>query len=110
MNDLGPYSDDELREMRCLIMASGADVATWCNRLRRSADFLSSLSPAQAGIVAEQAAAIAAEPDNYGEIDALAAARTRLEEVPAGERAAFVWREIVAHRRRHYPGEDPGLP
>lgn len=102
MNDLGPYSADELREMRCLILASGAEIAAWCKRLRRSADFVSSLSPAQAGIVAEQAAAIAAGPDDLGGEEVLLAARTRLDAVPPDDRAAFVWREIVAVRRRHY--------
>lgn len=104
MNSLGPYDADELRLMRRLIIASGSDIAAWCTRLRRSADFLQSLSPEQAGIVAEQAAAIAASPTDYGGEEALAAERERMSLILEAERAAFTWREIVTLRRRHYPG------
>jgi hypothetical protein len=103
MQDSGPYTVEELRAMRRLLIASGYDVETWCRRLRRSADFLLSLSPQQAGIVAQQAAAIAADPGDFGDEEALAATRERLAAVAEGERATFVWREIVALRRSYYP-------
>ena len=51
MEDFSPYTQEERREMRRLLIASGASVEAWCRRLRRSADFLQSLSPAQADIV-----------------------------------------------------------
>jgi hypothetical protein len=105
MNELGPYSLDELREMRRLILASGGDIAVWCTRLHRSADFLSSLSPSQAGIIAEQAAAIAAEPEDYGDDEMLVTARATLALIPPEQRAEAVWRQIVAFRRRHYDEE-----
>jgi hypothetical protein len=103
MQGIGPYSADDLREMRRLLIASGYDVTAWARRLRRSADFLLSLSPQQAGIVAEQAAAIAADPGDYGDEAALASTRERLSTVAESERPAYVWREIVALRRTYYP-------
>jgi hypothetical protein len=103
MPDSGPYTLEDLQTMRRLLIASGYDVGVWCGRLRRSADFLLSLSPEQAGIVAEQAAAIAADPNDYGDEQALAATRDRLSLVAENERATFVWREIVALRRSYYP-------
>ena len=103
MEELSPYTIEEQQEMRRLLLASGNEIDAWCRRLRRSADFLQSLSPAQAGIVAEQAAVIAADPSNYGDEEELEATRQRLSAVEDSERAAFVWREIVALRRRHYP-------
>ena len=48
MEDFSPYTSEERREMRRLLIASGTSVEAWCRRLRRSADFLQSLSPAQA--------------------------------------------------------------
>jgi hypothetical protein len=103
MEEFSPYTIEEQQEMRRLLLASGNEIDAWCRRLRRSADFLQALSPAQAGIVAEQAAVIAADPTNYGDEDALEATRQRLSAVDDKERSAFVWREIVALRRRHYP-------
>ncbi len=103
MQDLSPYTLDERREMRRLLIASGNEIDAWCRHLRRSADFLQSLSPAQAGIVAEQAAAIASDPADYGDDASLEATRQRLAMVEAAQRATYVWREIVALRRRHYP-------
>lgn len=102
MENFSPYSQEELRAMRRLILALGSEVEAWTRRLRRSADFLLSLSEEQAGIVAEQASAIAADPGDYGSEEALAAARLLLSQVEEDKRAAFVWREIVAIRRRHY--------
>jgi len=103
MRDRSPYSVEEQREMRRLLIASGHEVLTWSHRLRRSADFLLSLSPEQAGIVAEQAAAIAADPHDYGAEEELEQTRIRVAEISESERGSWVWREIVALRRRHYP-------
>jgi hypothetical protein len=103
MQDLSPYTIEERQEMRRLVIALGHEVSVWCSRLRRSADYLLALSPEQAGIVAEQAAAIAWDPADYGDDAALEATRIRLASVAEGERTAFVWREILALRRRHYP-------
>ena len=103
MDDAFPYTNEERREMRRLLIASGYEIAAWCGRLRRSAGFLVSLSPAQAGIVVEQAAAIEADPLDYGDEDELERTRRRLAEVREEERATYVWREIVALRRRYYP-------
>lgn len=102
---MGPYSLDELRLMRRLILALGIDISIWCQRLRRSAAYLQSLSPEQARIVVEQASAIAADPTDYGGEEALEETRRQLETVAAEERATYVWREIVDVRRRHYPGQ-----
>jgi hypothetical protein len=103
MEDFSPYSAEERREMRRLLIASGASIEDWCRRLRRSADFLQSLSPAQAEIVAQQAAAIAADPGDYGEEADLAEARSQLALISEGDRGTYVWRRIVELRRRHYP-------
>ena len=113
MQESSPYTLEEQQEMRRILIASGNEIDAWCRRLRRSADFLQSLSPAQAGIVAEQAAAIEADPADYGDESALEATRQRLAEVADDDRATYVWREIVALRRRHYPDppeELAGLP
>ncbi len=104
MQELTPYSDDELRRMRRLIIAAGLDIADWTQKLRRSADFLQSLSPGQAAIVAQQAAAIAADPADIGLDDALAVERLELAEIPEGERLAYISRRIIEIRRLHYPG------
>ena len=101
-----PYSPDELRHLRRVILATGATVEEWSAKLRRTADFLSSLSPRQAEIVAQQAAAIAAEPDDYGEEIELVAERERVEIVPEDERLRYISREVIAIRRRHFPRLD----
>ena len=106
MSDVWPYTDEERREMRRLLIASGNEVVDWSRRLRRSADWLLSLSPEQAGIVAEQAAAIAANPEDYGDEKDLERTRVRLAEVSEADRGSWVWREIVAVRRRHYPAPE----
>jgi hypothetical protein len=103
MDNISPYTPEERREMRRLLIASGISIEAWCTRLRRSADFLRSLSPEQAGIVAAQAAAIAADPEDYGEETELAAAREQVEAITESDRATFVWRRIVELRRRYYP-------
>jgi hypothetical protein len=103
MQDLGPYTIEEQREMRRLLIASGNEIDVWCRRLRRSADFLQSLSPAQAGIIVEQAAAISSDPRDYGDEAALEATRQTLSAIDEAERSTYVWRQIVALRRRHYP-------
>lgn len=110
MQDVGPYSLEERRLMRRLLIASGVEVDAWCRRLRRSADILQSLSPAQAGIIAEQAEAIAADPADYGDEQALVLTRTRLAQIEESERATYVWREIVELRRSHYPALPEDLP
>lgn len=104
MNDLSPYTDDELRRIRRLILAAGLDIVDWANKLRRSADFLRSLSPGQAAIVAQQAAAIAAAPNDIGPDGSLEGELLELEAVPEGERRAYISRQIIAIRRLHFPG------
>jgi hypothetical protein len=110
MNDFHPYNADDLRRIRRLIIASGADVAEWAARLRRTADFLQSLSPAQAEIVAQQALAIAADPEDIGEQNEIVAVREELEAVPEGERLKYISRHVIEVRRRYFPGipDDPG--
>jgi hypothetical protein len=104
MDQLTPYSDDELRRMRRLIIAAGLDVADWTQKLRRSADFLQSLSPGQAAIVAQQAAAIAADPNDVGPDGAIEVELLELADVPEGERLAYISRRIIEIRRLHFPG------
>ena len=104
MNDFTPYSSDELRRMRRLILAAGQSIPEWTGKLRRSADFLQSLSPGQAAIVAQQAAAIAAEPEDYGSELLLQEARVELADVPEGERLTYISRQIILIRRQHFPG------
>jgi hypothetical protein len=104
MDPLHPYSADELRGIRCLILASGVSVEEWTRRLRRSADFLHSLSPGQAEIVAQQAQAIAADPEDFGGEEALLAASRELMAIPEPERLRHISRHVIAIRRRHYPG------
>jgi hypothetical protein len=103
MQDSSPYTPEERREMRRLLIASGFEIDAWCTRLRRSADFLMSLSPAQAGIIVEQAEAIASDPLDYGDERELELTRIRIEQAGDQDRAKFVWNEIVEVRRRHYP-------
>src|SRR6266508_1910083 len=104
MRELTPYSDDELRRMRRLIIAAGLDIADWTQKLRRSADFLQSLSPGQAAIVAQQAAAIAADPADLGADEALEVELLELAEIPEGERLAYISRQIIEIRRLYFPG------
>src|SRR5207245_759375 len=73
-NDYSPYTQDELQEMRRLIVASGSDVPAWVQLTRRSAEFVRSLSPAQADIITAQALAVAIEPDDLGSTEGLVAA------------------------------------
>ncbi len=104
MNELQPYTDDELRHLRRLILATGASVEEWAARLRRTADFLQSLSPTQAEIVAHQALAIGAYPDDYGDDELLSVARQEIAAVPESERLRHVSREVIAVRRRYFQG------
>jgi hypothetical protein len=104
MSELAPYSDDELRRMRRLIIAAGLDIVEWTQKLRRSADFLQSLSPGQAAIVAQQAAAIAADPADVGADGALEVELLELADIPDGERLAYISRQIIEIRRAHFPG------
>ena len=104
MQDLTPYSSDELQRMRRLIRAAGLDVREWSDRLRRSADWLQSLSPGQAAIVAQQAAAIAADADDLGPEALLAEDEAELALIPEAERQAYVSRQIILIRRGHFPG------
>jgi hypothetical protein len=104
MADFHPYSDEELRGIRCLILASGVSVEEWSRRLRRSADFLQSLSPGQAEIVAQQALAILADPEDYGGEIALVAAQEELAAIPEGDRLRHISRHVIAIRRQHFPG------
>ena len=104
MRDLNPYTDDELQRMRRLILAAGLSVQEWTQKLRRSADFLQSLSPGQAAIVAQQAAAIAADPEDLGPEILLETERAELAAVPEGERLAYISRQIILIRRVHFPG------
>jgi hypothetical protein len=104
MQDLGPYTTEELQRMRRLICAAGLDVQEWSTRLRRSADWLQSLSPAQAAIVAQQAVAIAADPHDLGPEDLLEQDRREMADVPEGDRQAYISRKIIEIRREHFPG------
>lgn len=105
-----PYTDDELRAIRRLIIASGSSVEEWAARLRRAADFLQSLSPGQAEVVAQQALAIASDPADYGAEDELIIVREEIAAVPEAERLRYVSRHVIATRRRHFPNlpDDPG--
>ena len=104
MNGFHPYTNEELRHLRRLIIASGVSVEDWAGRLRRAADFLQSLSPGQAEIVAQQALAIAADPGDYGAEEELVIVREQCEAVPQPERLRYVSREVIEVRRRHFPG------
>lgn len=110
MQDLTPYSNEELRRMRRLICAAGLKVPEWTEKLRRSADWLQSLSPGQAAIVAQQAAAIAADPDDLGPEAAMEEVRRELAGVPESQRQAYISRQLIQIRRLHFPGppdDDP---
>ena len=104
MQELGPYSTEELQRMRRLISAAGLDVREWTAKLRRSADWLQSLSPGQAAIVAQQATAIAADPDDLGPEDLIEQAQREMGDIPDGERQAYISRQIIQIRREHFPG------
>jgi hypothetical protein len=104
MQDLSPYTTAELQRMRRLILAAGLDVLEWTAKLRRSADWLQSLSPGQAAIVAQQAAAIAAEPEDTGPDHLLDEDRRELSAVPEAERQAYLSKQIILIRRHHFPG------
>ena|SRR5215213_4722704 len=104
MQDLSPYTTEELQRMRRLIIAAGLDVLEWTAKLRRSADWLQSLSPGQAAIVAQQATAIAADPEDTGPAAILVEDRRELAAVPEGERQAYISKQIILIRRAHFPG------
>jgi hypothetical protein len=104
MQDFSPYTVEELQRMRRLILAAGLDVLEWTAKLRRSADWLQSLSPGQAAIVAQQAAAIAADPEDIGPADLLEADRGEMSGVPDAERQAYLSKQIILIRRQHFPG------
>lgn len=103
MADFHPYTREELRYIRRLILASGASVPEWAARLRRAADFLRSLSPAQAEVVAQQALAIGADPEDYGNDVELLAVREEIALVPETDRLRYISRQVIATRRRHFP-------
>lgn len=103
MSAFHPYSDDDLRSIRRLILAVGASVDEFAGRLRRSADFLQSLSPAQAEIVAQQAMAIAADPEDYGDEAELLIVREEVAGIPEAERLRHIARFVIAIRRQYYP-------
>jgi hypothetical protein len=106
MHELNPYTVEELQRIRRLIRAAGLDVREWCDRLRRSADWLQSLSPAQAAIVAQQATAIAQEPDELGPAEQFPHEVQEMAAVPESERQAYLSRQIILIRRVHYPPEE----
>ena len=97
------YSQEERQQMRRLIVASGAEIDTWVQRTRRSAEFVRSLSPEQADIINAQAFAVASEPDDLGSADEMATAAALFEGVAPEERHKRLWRLLVEIRRRHYP-------
>lgn len=104
MTPFHPYSSEELRYLRRLILATGASVEDWAARLRRAADFLQSLSPAQAEVVAQQALAIGADPEDYGDEAELLLMRDEIALIPEGDRLRYVSRQVIATRRRYFPG------
>lgn len=106
MQDLNPYADHELQRMRRLIRAAGFDVREWCDRLRRSADWLQSLSADQAAIVAQQASAIARDPDDLGTPDQPDHEEQELAAIPESERQTYLSRQIILIRRQHYPPDE----
>lgn len=99
----GPYSREELQEMRRLIVASGIGVAVWVQRTRRSAEFVRSLSAEQAEVITTQALAVAAEPDDLGSPREIARAEALFEPIAPEERQKTLWRLLLEIRRRHYP-------
>jgi|GEM_PF-1545373 len=99
----GPYTDEELRAMRRLIRAAGFEVETWVRRARRSAEFVRQLSPSQADIITVQALAIAADPDDCGSPEEIAAAEALFAHVAPAERQRRLWQLLLEFRHRHYP-------
>ncbi len=99
----GPYSADELRHMRRLIVASGAEVMDWVRRTQRSAEFVRSLSPIQADVITAQALAVAAEPEELGSAEAVLEAEALFSEVEPAERHKRLWHLLLEIRQRHYP-------
>jgi hypothetical protein len=59
---------------------------------------------------AQQALAIAADPEDIGEQNEIVAVREELEAVPEGERLKYISRHVIEVRRRYFPGipDDPG--
>jgi hypothetical protein len=99
----GPYSQEELRHMRRLIVASGADVEGWVRRTRRSAEFVRSLSPLQADVITAQALAVGAEPEAMGAPEAMQEAESIFADVDPAERHKRLWHLLLDIRRRHHP-------
>jgi len=97
----GPYSSEELREMRRLIVASGSEITVWVQRTRRSAEFVRTLSAEQADVITLQALAISAAPEDVGSESELAEARRLFEDVAPEERHKRLWRLLLEFRRRH---------
>lgn len=102
----GPYTRDELRAMRRLIVASGVEVMEWVQRTRRSAEFVRSLSQEQADVITAEALAVAAEPEDLGSAVELAEAIALFAGVAPDERQKTLWRMLLEFRRRHYPQAD----
>jgi hypothetical protein len=103
----GPYSLEERRQMRRLIVASGVDVRTWVQRTRRSAEFVRSLSAEQADIITLQALAVAAEPEDLGSEDELEQAQTHFDAYAPDDRQKRLWQLLIEFRRRHHPDDQP---
>ncbi|HLZ71253.1 MAG TPA: hypothetical protein VKV26_15230 [Dehalococcoidia bacterium] len=99
----GPYTPDELRAMRRLIVASGIGIAEWVQRTRRSAEFVRSLSAEQAEVITTEALAVAAEPDDLGGAVEMAEAIAVFAGVAPAERQKTLWRLLLEFRHRHYP-------
>jgi hypothetical protein len=99
----GPFSSEEAREMRCLIVASGVEVSTWVERTRKSAEFVRSLSPRQADVITAQAMAVASEPDDLGTEADIARAEAIFAIVAPEERHKRLWHLLLEIRNRHYP-------
>jgi hypothetical protein len=100
----GPYSSEEIREMRRLIVASGVEVDVWVKRTRRSAEFVRSLSPEQADVITAQALAVAAGSDDLGTEEEMAAAEAYFAGIAPDERHKRLWHLLLEIRHRHYPG------
>lgn len=108
MRDLdGPYTSEECREMRRLILASGIDIPTWVKRTRRSAEFVRPLSAEQADIITLQALAVAAEPEDLGSEGAVQRAQALFDACAADDRQKHLWRQLLEIRHRHYPYSFP---
>ncbi len=99
----GPYTPDELRAMRRLIVASGIGIPEWVLRTRRSAEFVRSLSAEQADVITAEALAVAAEPDDLGSAAEIAEAVALFTDVARAERQKTLWRMLLEFRHRHFP-------